>query len=165
MSNFDDFLKEQLKSEEFRREYEALEPDYELVLRGDVDPRNLCYLIHVDGTEYNDYERGYNDGVIAAYELTRQARKIEAEPIVHAHWEPTEILGMVQCSKCGFPDIQHEFRLRCSHCGARMDEKVELRTCYCPFCDKHFEVRTDDRQGSCPGCGRHVVLHRVEVDE
>ena len=129
MSNFDDFLKEQLKSEEFRREYEALEPDYELVLRGDVDPRNLCYLIHVDGTEYNDYERGYNDGVIAAYWLTRSARKIEAEPVIHAHWEFYEDASgewWDKCSGCG-GKIPNEGGYccdlpRCPYCGAHMDE-------------------------------------------
>lgn len=86
MSDFKSFLEEQLKSEEFRREWEALAPDYELVLRGDVDPRNLAFPIKMDGTEYSDYERGYNDGVIAAYQLTRQARALVAEPVVHAHW-------------------------------------------------------------------------------
>ena len=37
---------------------------------------------------------------------------------------------------------------------------LELRTCYCPICDKHFEVRSNDSMGSCPDCGHHVVLHR-----
>ena len=46
-----------------------------------------------------------------------------------------------------------------------MDECLELRTCYCPFCDKYFEVSVNDKQGSCPGCGRHVVLRGVEVDK
>jgi DNA-directed RNA polymerase subunit RPC12/RpoP len=38
----------------------------------------------------------------------------------------------------------------------------ELRTCYCPICDKHFEVRSNDSMGDCPDCGHHVVLHRLE---
>lgn len=44
-------------------------------------------------------------------------------------------------------------------------EKPELRTCYCPICDKHFEVRSNDSGGSCPDCGHHVVLHRLEESE
>lgn len=43
--------------------------------------------------------------------------------------------------------------------------KTELRTCYCPICDKHFQVRLNDSGGSCPDCGHHVVLHGVEVVE
>ncbi len=41
----------------------------------------------------------------------------------------------------------------------------DLRTCYCPLCDKHFRVRSNDSSGSCPDCGHHVVLHKVEVDD
>lgn len=44
-------------------------------------------------------------------------------------------------------------------------EKLELRTCYCPICDKHFKVRSNDSGGSCPDCGHHVVLHRLEEAE
>jgi DNA-directed RNA polymerase subunit RPC12/RpoP len=41
----------------------------------------------------------------------------------------------------------------------------ELRTCYCPICDKHFEVRSNDSMGNCPDCGHHVVLHREGEDD
>lgn len=44
-----------------------------------------------------------------------------------------------------------------------LEEAFELRTCYCPICDKHFEVRSNDSMGDCPDCGHHVVLWR-EVD-
>lgn len=126
MSEFDKFLEEQMKSEEFRREYEALEPDYELVLRGDVDPRNLAFPIKMDGTEYSDYERGYNDGVIAAYWLTRQASKIEAKPVVHARWEWRDLIGdgcslMLCCSNCLGTRGARETAEFCSECGAKMD--------------------------------------------
>lgn len=47
--------------------------------------------------------------------------------------------------------------------AAWLDEAFELRTCYCPLCDKHFEVRSNDSMGDCPDCGHHVVLHRKEV--
>lgn len=169
-----DFLKEQMKSEEFRREFEALEPDCELVLRGDVDPRNLCYLIDIDGREFNDYQRGYNDGVIAAYWLTRKARKMEAEPVVHAHWIPVEgggfrdrVVTISECSNCGGQVSHHGYACPdkwCKHCGAHMDECFELRTCYCPICDKHFEVRSNDSMGDCAECGHHVVLHRRDEE-
>ena len=45
--------------------------------------------------------------------------------------------------------------------AAWLDEVFELRTCYCPICDKHFEVRSNDSMGNCPDCGHHVVLHKV----
>lgn len=128
MSNFKSFLEEQMKSEEFRREYEALASEYELVLRGDVDPRNLCYPIKMDGTEYNDYERGYNDGVIAAYWLTRNARKMEAEPVVHAHRELSVEEGYgvtytdLVCSRC--KTLCSPSWKRCPVCEAKFDEEV-----------------------------------------
>ena len=49
--------------------------------------------------------------------------------------------------------------------AAWLDEAFELRTCYCPVCDKHFEVRSNDSSGVCPDCGHHVVLRKVEVEE
>lgn len=50
----------------------------------------------------------------------------------------------------------------CANCGACMDEDLEVRTCYCPICDKHFEIHSNDSMGSCPVCGHHVVLHLKE---
>ena len=41
---------------------------------------------------------------------------------------------------------------------------AELRTCYCPVCDKHFKVRSNDSAGNCPDCGHRVVL-RVKEGE
>lgn len=40
---------------------------------------------------------------------------------------------------------------------------IELRTCYCPLCDKHFRIRSNKSSGHCPDCGHHVVLREVEV--
>lgn len=37
-----------------------------------------------------------------------------------AYWEQTEEAGLYKCTNCHFPDIQPEFRKRCSNCGARM---------------------------------------------
>ncbi len=53
-----------------------------------------------------------------------EAKLKEAEPVVHAHWVPAEEWGLYECSGCGFPDTQPEFRKRCSNCGAHMDEEV-----------------------------------------
>ncbi len=39
MTNFDDFLNEQLKDEEFRKEYEALEPEF-AIIQALIDARN-----------------------------------------------------------------------------------------------------------------------------
>lgn len=128
MSDFKSFLEEQLRDPEFRREYEALAPDYEFVLRGDVDPRNLANPRRLNGVPYTDYERGYNDGVIAAYWLTRQVKAMPVEPVVHAHWDSEH-----RCSACGAEAISHDLdeetrayyaTRRCPDCGAHMDEEV-----------------------------------------
>lgn len=89
---------------------------------------------------------------------------VEVEPVVHAHWEQYTDedenwgdLPYFRCSACGTVELTG--RKRCPECGAHMDENLEIRTCYCPICDKHFEVRSNDSMGSCPDCGHHVVLH------
>ena len=45
------------------------------------------------------------------------------------------------------------------------ETELELRTGYCPICDKDVEVRSDDSMCHCPECGHHIVLHREEVAE
>ena len=99
------------------------------------------------------------------YEVLRNIPAVEAEPVVYAHWFEDEeglLKNIVYCSacRCGDSSVRSP---RCRYCGAHMLE--ELRTCYCPICDKHFEVRSNDSMGNCPNCGHHVVLHRVEVDD
>lgn len=92
------------------------------------------------------------------------APAVEAEPVVHAHWIRVG-WGYYKCSHC---DTEANLLLRsepknyCANCGARMDELLELRTCYCPLCDKHFGILSDDSMGNCPECGHHVVLHGKE---
>lgn len=39
MTNFDDFLAEQMEDEEFRKEYEALEPEF-AIMQAMIDARN-----------------------------------------------------------------------------------------------------------------------------
>lgn len=39
----------------------------DLVRRSDLDCRGLAFLRHADGSEYTQYERGYNDAVISIY--------------------------------------------------------------------------------------------------
>lgn len=95
----------------------------DLIRRGDVDPRNLANPRKLNGVPYTDYERGYNDGIIDAYWLTHNAKAVEAEPVVHAHWE-CECEPYCFCSNC-----HHKFSLfdrvpRCPNCGAHMDEEV-----------------------------------------
>lgn len=89
----------------------------------------------------------------------------ESESVVHAHWvwKSNGYRFRHECSNC-----QRESEWKdpfCSKCGAHMDETLEIRTCYCPICDKHFEVRSNDSMGNCPDCGHHVVLHRLEESE
>ena len=145
----------------------------DLIRRDDVDPRNLANPRKLNGVPYTDYERGYNDGIIDAYWVIQRAKAVESEPMVHAHWIKHTVAGedffglpvlkvwACNCSACGLNGIEET--PRCPHCGAHMDECLEVRTCYCPICDKHFEVRSNDSGGSCPDCGHHVVLHKAEV--
>lgn len=97
----------------------------DLIRRDDVDPRNLANPRKLDGVPYTDYERGYNDGVIDAYWLTRNAKAVEAEPVVHAHWErfkhPSGTHG-IRCSHC--KTVNGRKSKRCPECGAHMDEEV-----------------------------------------
>lgn len=39
-----------------------------------------------------------------------------------------------------------------------LGEDSELRTCYCPTCDRHFKIRPTDSGGNCPDCGRRVEV-------
>lgn len=41
----------------------------DLVRRSDLDCRGLAFLRHADGSDYTQYERGYNDAVISIYSL------------------------------------------------------------------------------------------------
>lgn len=88
---------------------------------------------------------------------------VEAEPVVHAHWiEHEDELGSSdECSACHIETCGKS--PRCPHCGAHMDE--ELRTGYCPLCDKHFEIRSNESHGHCPDCGHHVVLRIEEASD
>lgn len=96
----------------------------DLIRRGDVDPRNLANPRKLNGVPYTDYERGYNDGIIDAYWLTHNAKAVEAEPVVHAHWiEHDDELGLsVECSACHIETCGES--PRCPVCGAHMDEEA-----------------------------------------
>lgn len=66
------------------------------------------------------------------YEVLRNARAIEAEPVVHAHWVKNwcdnNLIGheYEECSACGCSMLDtNQFwdSKRCPNCGAHMDEK------------------------------------------
>lgn len=88
-------------------------------------------------------------------ELTRPGRWI--------YWRNENGIKRCKCSLCltSYGCLDTPF---CPNCGHPMVDE-ELRTCYCPICDKHFEIHSNDSGGSCPDCGHHVVLHKVEVAE
>lgn len=116
--------------------------------------------------------------VCAAVMDSRVESPEDVEVVVHAQWEVVRGVltpggdPLLRCSHCRSRGSEHLGGIECNRahwnccpiCGARMDEGLELRTCYCPMCDKHFEIRSNDSMGNCPDCGHHVVLHR-EVDE
>lgn len=60
----------------------------------------------------------------------RQLPTIDAEPVVHGHWEYIEggiiLQSHYKCSACGTKRFEHwvmaDFE-RCPHCGAKMDEE------------------------------------------
>lgn len=118
----------------------------------------MKFPIRIDHYDKEHGNEHFVYGVETVLEYAEYLPRVEAEPVVHAHWicdcEPYHI-----CSNC-----RHKFSLfdrvpRCPNCGAHMDE--ELRTGYCPLCDKHFEIRSNESHGHCPDCGHHVVL-RIE---
>lgn len=45
----------------------------DLVRRSDLDCRGLAFLRHADGSDYTQYERGYNDAVISIYGMISSA--------------------------------------------------------------------------------------------
>ena len=67
---------------------------------------------------------------VAFYQDVRQIRKIEAEPVKHAHWIDQKH-GTYKCSNCGnFLDFRGVNAGRgdanyCPNCGARMDGEIE----------------------------------------
>lgn len=96
----------------------------DLIRRDDVDPRNLANPRKLNGVPYTDYERGYNDGIIDAYWLTRGAKAVEAEPVVHARWEFEHIQQIApNCSNCGMQSIMAY--PNCPYCRAKMENGRE----------------------------------------
>ena len=57
MTNFNDFLAEQLKDEEFRKEYEALEPEF-TIIQAMIDARNSEGLTQKDLSERSGTAQG-----------------------------------------------------------------------------------------------------------
>jgi uncharacterized protein (UPF0212 family) len=74
----------------------------------------------------NEFAAGFE----AARELIADAPTIDAEPVRHGRWIPTELsrtIGMfigVECSLCSFEKIGHGYKY-CPSCGAKMDEEVQ----------------------------------------
>lgn len=75
-----------------------------------------------------------DERAVAAYEdalgCLDSAPTIEAEPVVHAHWEwvaDLERPGIrtLSCSHCHGKRWAHEEHKYCPHCGAKMDEDTE----------------------------------------
>lgn len=136
-----------------------------------------CIICNCSNCEYAEADKPHRHCWLVLMEDALEVLR-NMEPVVHAHWE--DAYGgkyanpRYQCSACKaralyrmeqdvlltWHDVQ-SLTERCHHCGAHMDE--ELRTCYCPLCDKHFEIHSNESSGSCPDCGHHVALHREGV--
>lgn len=155
---------------------QAKKVDGDLISRADL----MKYPIRLDHYDKENGNEHFVFGIESVLEYAEYLPTIEAEPVVHAHWED-EYGGKYanpryRCSACKEKALYkmeqdellswHEVQAltdRCHHCGAHMDETLELRTCYCPMCDKHFRVRSNASSGNCPDCGHHVVLRCEEV--
>lgn len=92
----------------------------ELIRRSDV----LKFPIRRDHYDREHGNPHFINGIETVMEYVEFIPAVEAEPVVHAHWEITDVIGLCKCSGCGFPEKQTEFRARCSFCGAHMDEEV-----------------------------------------
>ncbi len=53
----------------------------------------------------------------------KEADTIDAEPVVHGHWEKKYKSKYYRCSVCG-GIVEDEWH-NCPHCGAKMDEESE----------------------------------------
>lgn len=97
---------------------------------------DMLYIIVEDETNSGD---NHNDDIIkfTGFSISEIAKKIDLQPVVHAHWQPYE--DTVQCSECGFGTFMdgyffdhgecthaddRSFRFSfCPNCGAKMDEE------------------------------------------
>lgn len=73
----------------------------------------------------DDYAAGYMDALDKVETLIRNTPAVEAEPVVHAHWEkfrhPSGTHG-IRCSHCQTTNGRKSNF--CPECGAIMDEKI-----------------------------------------
>ena len=47
--------------------------------------------------------------------------------------------------------------------GIRVCDRIgEMKTGYCPICDKDVEIRTNHCWANCPDCGHYLVMHSKE---
>jgi rubrerythrin len=110
-------------------------------MTGDLISRSAL-LESIEGTDWYTirYDGSVSEGApceeVAWYKATEiyaaleNAPAVEAEPVVHAHWEKVyDELGCDRgwrCSRCksSVYHMTYEPYGRCPHCGAHMDEEV-----------------------------------------
>lgn len=42
---------------------------------------------------------------------------------------------------------------------------MDIRTVYCPICDKHMYIETNSTIAHCPNCNHHLNAHPQEVEK
>ena len=68
------------------------------------------------------FEEDCSDDAWWFIDQVEKAPRVEAEPVVHAHWIPATNCDVYGCSNCGG---EHDWHYaRCHYCGAKMDEEV-----------------------------------------
>ena len=94
-----------------------------------IDADVLIERIAVEADEIstdNIHDVGMHNGLNLAKAMVMNEPTIDAEHVVHSHWEVAigyDSNKKVQCQNCFL--MAHEPTSRCPHCGAHMDEEVD----------------------------------------
>lgn len=81
-----------------------------------------------DDADYYDYSDFFDKTLQAFKNVVNTSPTIDAEPVVHAHWDLVDSdLGyrQLQCSECSYERCVIDSMknpIRCEDCGAKMDE-------------------------------------------
>lgn len=91
-----------------------------------IDPNEIPFVLTPIEPIRSGESRHYEH--VAFQQEVDKIRRIEAEPVKHAHWIKG-VFADITCSNCGFPlrvpDSMIPKLAYCPHCAAKMDEVEE----------------------------------------